>query len=572
MNHPPTQHKRCAIYTRKSSEEGLEQSFNSLDAQREACEAYVRSQAAEGWVLMDTVYDDGGFSGGTVERPALKQLLSDIDHGLVDLVIVYKVDRLSRSLADFVRLIEQFDQQNISFVSVTQQFNTASSMGRLTLNVLLSFAQFEREVTSERIRDKIAASKKKGMWMGGATPLGYDVVNKQLVVNDEEAQQVRLLFEQYLGLGSVKKLKAWADHQGMVSKRRTTQKQRQMGGCALSRGALYTILKNPAYIGKVAYQKELFEGQHEGVIEEKLWQQVQAKLCQNRQQQQLRTHCQSPSLLAGLLFDDQDNPMSPSHSKSRQKRYRYYVSQALLQFREKDAGSVTRLGGKDIEDIVITQLKDFLGNPNQLLDNLDCDALSATDRQALTKNAKAIAKKWDHQTSEKQITYLKDFIHRITVSQHQVVIHLRGEEVLNNCLKKNLLGQHKLDTSNSIKLTIPVHLKRCGIETKLIMVNGPTPEAHPSSVKTLQAAQLKALTWNQELITGKVLSASEIAEREKVTSRYVTHILKLAFLSPEIIKSITQGTVPATFNMEVFKKLDLKYVWSEQEKELLNFQ
>jgi hypothetical protein len=299
---------------------------------------------------------------------------------------------------------------------------------------------------------------------------------------------------------------------------------------------------------------------------------VQAKLCQNRQQQQLRTHCQSPSLLAGLLFDDQDNPMSPSHSKSRQKRYRYYVSQALLQFREKDAGSVTRLGSKDIEDIVITQLKDFLGNPNQLLDDLDCDGLSATDRQALTKNAKAIAKNWDHQTTEKQITYLKEFICRITISQHQVVINLRGEEVLNNCLKKNILGQHKSDTSNPIKLTIPVHLKRCGIETKLIMVNGPTPAAHPSSVKTLQAALLKALTWNQELITGKALSASEIAEHEKVTSRYVTHILKLAFLSPSIIKSITQGKVPATFNMEVFKKINLKYVWDDQEKKLLVLQ
>jgi hypothetical protein len=393
-----------------------------------------------------------------------------------------------------------------------------------------------------------------------------------LVVNDLEAQQVKQLFEQYLRFGSVKKLKAWADHQGIVSKRRVTQKQRQMGGGALSRGALYTILKNPTYIGKVAHQKVLYEGRHEGIIEEKLWQQVQAKLSQNRQQQQLRTHCQSPSLLAGLLFDDQGNPMSPSHSKSRQKRYRYYVSQALLQFREHDAGSVTRLGGKDIEDIVITQLKDFLGNPNQLLDNLNCDTLSATDRQALTKNAKSIVQQWDHQTTEKKITYLKEFIHRITVSQHQVVIHLSGEEVLNNCLKKNILGQHKLDASNPIKLTIPVHLKRCGIETKLIMVNGPTPAAHPSSVKTLQTALLKALTWNQELITGKALSASEIAEREKVTSRYVTHILKLAFLSPSIIKSITQGKVPATFNMEVFKKVDLRYVWGDQEKQLLALQ
>jgi site-specific DNA recombinase len=521
MNRSSIQHKRCAIYTRKSSEEGLEQSFNSLHAQREACEAYIRSQAAEGWVLMDTVYDDGGFSGGTIDRPALKQLLRDIDNGLVDLVMVYKVDRLSRSLADFVRLIEQFDQQNISFVSVTQQFNTASSMGRLTLNVLLSFAQFEREVTSERIRDKIAASKKKGLWMGGAVPLGYDVVNKQLVVNDLEAQQVRQLFEQYLGFGSVKKLKSWADHQGMLSKRRTTQKQRQMGGCALSRGALYTILKNPTYIGKVAHQNELFDGQHQGIMETVLWQEVQAKLSQNRQQQQLKTHCQSPSLLAGILFDDLGNPMSPSHSKKGKKRYRYYVSQALLQFREQDAGSVTRLGGKDI---VITQLKALLSNPNQLLNGVNNGTLSATDHQALTKNAGAIAKKWDHQSTEKQITYLKNFIQRITVSRHQVVINLSGAEILTHCLGRNLLGQHQSNASNPIKLAIPVHLKRCGIETRLIMVNGPAPKTHSSSVKALQTALLKALTWNQELITGKALSASEIAKREKVTSRYVTQV------------------------------------------------
>jgi len=367
----------------------------------------------------------------------------------------------------------------------------------------------------------------------------------------------------------VKKLKSWADHQGMGSKRRTTQKQRQMGGCALSRGALYTILKNPTYIGKVAHQNELFDGQHQGIMKTMLWQEVQAKLSQNRQEQQLKTHCQSPSLLAGILFDDQGNPMSPSHSKKGKKRYRYYVSQALLQFREHDAGSVTRLGGKDIEDIVITQLKDFLGNPNQLLSDLDCGSLSATNRQVLTKNAKAIAQNWDHQTTEKQITYLKDFIYRITVSQHQVIIKLRGEEVLNSCLKKNLLGQYKLDTSNPINLTIPVHLKRCGIETRLIMVNGPTPKTHSSSVKALQTALFKALTWNQELITGKVLSASEIAKREKVTSRYVTHILKLAFLSPAIIKSIIQGSLPASFNMEVFKKMDLKYFWDDQEDKLL---
>ncbi len=552
---------RCAIYTRKSSEEGLEQSFNSLHAQREACEAYIRSQASEGWELIDTAYDDGGFSGGTVERLALQQLLEDIAAGLIDLVMVYKVDRLSRSLADFVRLIEQFDQQNISFVSVTQQFNTDSSMGRLTLNVLLSFAQFEREVTSERIRDKIAASKKKGMWMGGAVPLGYDVADKQLVTNPTEAAQVRQIFEHYLTLTCVRNLKAWVDSKGMVSKRRITKKQRVLGGCSLSRGALYTILKNAIYIGKVSHQGTLFEGKHEAILDKELWQQVQGQLKANRQARTLRTHCKSPSLLAGLLFDDKGNPMSPSHSKRQQKRYRYYVSQALLQYRENDAGSVTRLSAENIESLLIDQIKAYLNNSPQLLDDLDTQSLSALNKGVMVANAKTLADRWESQSTSQQIAWLKAFTHRVTVSQIEVVIELNKVGIWNACLEQKDPEAVAIESVTPIEITVPTQLKRCGIETKLVITNGPPPKIHPNSVRAMQHALLKALTWNQELLIGKAKSMEDIAKREKVTRRYVAYIVQLAGLSPKNIQAIIGGDIPNGLSLEKIKKEPLLLAW-----------
>src|SRR5437588_2194117 len=274
--------KRCATYTRKSSEEGLEQEFNSLQAQCEACEAYIRSQRHEGWVLARTRYDDGGFSGGNMERPALQRLLADIQGGRIDIIVVYKVDRLTRSLADFARLVEIFDAQGVSFVSVTQQFNTTSSMGRLTLNVLLSFAQFEREVTGERIRDKIAASKQKGMWMGGNPPLGYDIEERKLVVNPAEAEQVRQIFALYLELASVRRLKDAVDQHGWTTKRHTTSAGKLQGGRPISRGHLYRILANPIYIGRIAHKGQLHPGQHEALIAPETWEAVQAQLAANK--------------------------------------------------------------------------------------------------------------------------------------------------------------------------------------------------------------------------------------------------------------------------------------------------
>ena len=308
--------QRCAIYTRKSSEEGLEQEFNSLAAQREACEAYIRSQRDEGWVLAKTRYDDGGFSGGNIERPALQDLLADIRAGRIDIVVVYKVDRLTRSLADFGRLVELFDAQGVSFVSVTQQFNTTSWMGRLTLNVLLSFAQFEREVTGERIRDKIAASKKKGMWMGGNVPLGYDANERTLVINSAEAVTVRRIFALYRELGCVRRVKEEADRLGFKTKRSTTTNGTERGGKAFSRGHLYTLLSNPIYTGQIAHKGELHPGQHPALIGDEIWTVVRNQLAANAGDHQRKVKATEPSLLTGLLVDARGSG-SRHHTPSR---------------------------------------------------------------------------------------------------------------------------------------------------------------------------------------------------------------------------------------------------------------
>ena len=321
---------RCAIYTRKSTEEGLEQDFNSLDAQREACEAFIASQKHEGWIALPTHYDDGGYSGGTLERPALQRLLADIRGSKVDVVVVYKIDRLTRSLLDFAKIVEVFDAHGVSFVSVTQAFNTATSMGRLTLNVLLSFAQFEREVTGERIRDKIAASKKKGMWMGGYPPLGYDVKDRKLVVNEAEAETVRYIFRRYQEFGSVRLLKEHLDADGIVSKRRTAPDGRPYGGKPIARGALYHMLQNRLYRGEIVHKNQAYPGEHAPIIDDDLWQKVQTTLAANRVDRGAGKGNNHVSLLAGLIYDAHGELMTPSHAVKKGVRYRYYVSKSLV--------------------------------------------------------------------------------------------------------------------------------------------------------------------------------------------------------------------------------------------------
>src|SRR5438067_6297374 len=346
--------KRCAIYTRKSSEEGLEQEFNSLAAQREACEAYIRSQQHEGWVLARPRYDDGGFSGSNLERPALQRLLADIRAGRIDIVVVYKVDRLTRSLADFARLVELFDAEAVSFVSVTQQFNTTSSMGRLTLNMLLSFAQFEREVTGERIRDKIAASKKKGMWMGGTVPLGYDVKERKLVVNPKYARIVQEIFTQYLRWGSVAALKRYLDERRMRTAARISSTGRTSGGRPYSRGALYKLLKNQVYIGRIVHRGESYPGQQQVIIEPGIWTQVSALRASNNRGHRSAGRKSSPSLLTGLLFDEQGNRYTPTHAINEGKRYRYYTCQAAIQKRRKST-CLDRIPAREIEQAVCSR-------------------------------------------------------------------------------------------------------------------------------------------------------------------------------------------------------------------------
>jgi DNA invertase Pin-like site-specific DNA recombinase len=353
---------RCAVYTRVSTEHGLEQEFNSLDNQREASEAYVKSQTHEGWKLIRTRYDDGGYSGGSMERPALQRLLDDVRAHRIDVIVVYKVDRLTRSLADFAKLVELFDAHTVSFVSVTQAFNTTTSMGRLTLNVLLSFAQFEREVTGERIRDKIAASKKKGIWMGGVVPLGYRVENRALHIVGDHAVFVRDLFWRYLEIGSVVRLKVIVDQENIRLPIRTNGSGKTNGGGLISRGHLYKILSNPIYLGQLTHKGQVHEGLHDPIIDRETWDHVQQLLVEHAQRT-VGVRQQSDALLAGKLFDDRGNRMSPSHAAKKGRRWRYYVSQAILQGRKHEAGSVARVPALEIERRVADAVRDALSSP-----------------------------------------------------------------------------------------------------------------------------------------------------------------------------------------------------------------
>ena len=347
---------RCAIYTRKSTEHNLDLEFNSLHAQREACEAYIKSQAHEGWRLIGERYDDGAFSGASLDRPALQALLTELRSGRIDIIVVYKVDRLTRSLADFAKLVELFDQHSVSFVSVTQSFNTTSSMGRLTLNVLLSFAQFEREVIGERVRDKIAASKRKGLWVGGPVPLGYASIGKKLVVQPQEAETVRSIFRRYLELGSVGALAQDLDRCGVRTKQRPGGKGNMAGGVRFGVGTLAYLLKNRLYVGEISYRGEVHRGEHEPILDCDLFDTVQAKLKAGAVTRRLRLKA-SPAILAGRIFDDRGNRMSPTHANKLGVRYRYYVSQAVVQGRRADAGSVPRVSAPEIETLVLDAVR-----------------------------------------------------------------------------------------------------------------------------------------------------------------------------------------------------------------------
>jgi site-specific DNA recombinase len=407
---------RCAVYTRKSSEEGLEQEFNSLDAQREACESYVASQRAEGWLLVADRYDDGGFSGGTLERPALKRLRADIEAGKVDVVVVYKIDRLSRSLMDFSRLVEVFDQHKVTFVSVTQSFNTTTSMGRLTLNVLLSFAQFEREVIGERIRDKFAASRKRGIWMGGWAPLGYEVKDRKLIVNDADAKLVRSIFQRFLKTGSATTL----------ARELIAESVRNKYGKQIDKGILYKMLSNPVYVGVAVHKGVSYPGEHVGIIDRKIWDKVQARFQQNPRKRAGATRTQTPALLKGIIFGPTGVAMSPTHTRKNGRLYRYYLSQTVL---KQGAGDcpIARVPAAEIEKIVIDQVRILLLSPEIIVQTWRTarKSIKGMTESGVRDALKAFDPLWNELFPAEQARIIELLVERVDIRTDRVDIKLR---------------------------------------------------------------------------------------------------------------------------------------------------
>jgi site-specific DNA recombinase len=422
MKKPVVRKLRCAVYTRKSSEEGLEMEFNSLDAQREACEAYIASQKAEGWLLVPDRYDDGGISGATLERPALKRLLSDIEDQRVDVVVVYKIDRLSRALMDFSKLVEVFDRNNVTFVSVTQSFNTTTSMGRLTLNILLSFAQFEREVIGERIRDKVAASRKKGMWMGGFVPLGYDVKDRKLIVNKVEAATVQMIFERFTKIGSATTLVRSLRSEGIAGKR----------GKLIEKGYLYKLLNNRVYVGQAVHKGTAYPGEHEAIISQVLWDKVHAILCDSPRLRAAHTRAQTPALLKGLIFGPTGCAMSPTHTRKGGRLYRYYVSQSVLKHGP-DECSVRRVPAAEIETAVVDHLRGLLRAPEIVVATWRAARakLEGISEEEVREALERLDPLWDDLFPAEQARIVQLLVERVDVSPDGADIRLRTEGLTN---------------------------------------------------------------------------------------------------------------------------------------------
>jgi DNA invertase Pin-like site-specific DNA recombinase len=536
---------RCAIYTRKSSEEGLEQDFNSLDAQREACEAYIKSQQHEGWILIEKQYNDGGFSGGTLDRPALKKLLSDIEAGQVDIVVVYKVDRLTRSLMDFSKIVELFDKKETSFVSITQHFNTTSSMGRLTLNILLSFAQFEREVTGERIRDKILASKKKGMWMNGVAPLGYLNKDRTLEIDTENARKIKLIFNKYLEFESVHSLKTHLEEENITTK---------TGKC-FAKGHLYKILENKTYIGKIEHKGKVYEGLHEAIIDEEIFNKAQKILSANRIKNNVSSDKKNPSLLAGKLFDNKNNYMSPSHSNTRNRKYRYYVSQAIIQHRRQDAGIVSKIPAGEIEKVVMQEIKDFVSNSNNIQPLLK-ESNIHKQKALLNNPADKIDKQFIRTILSKVVIYKEKV--EITICKNQLLKAL--EAVAYNT---DFPEEIKEETKSPIILIKNVKITATANNGSVLILTDSDikqPEINPILVKAIA----KSYLWNKQILSGEVKNGAEVQKRENLKSYgYVANILDLRFLAPNIIESILNGTQPKSLTIkDLFKIKTLN--WGKQ--------
>jgi site-specific DNA recombinase len=558
---------RCAIYTRKSSDEGLEQEFNSLDAQREACEAYILSQKHTGWVCLPEMYDDGGLSGGTMDRPALRRLLGDIAAGKVQTVVVYKVDRLTRSLADFAKIVDVLDAHNASFVSVTQSFNTTSSMGRLTLNMLLSFAQFEREIAGERIRDKISASKAKGMWMGGNVPLGYDVQDRKLVVNAAEAKTVDIIYRRYAELGSVRLLSEDLDRRHIVSKRRERAHGVPSGGNRFSHGALYTLLQNRIYRGEITHKGNVYPGLHAPILDADLWQIVQDRLATNRNERSLGAGADAPSLLASLIVDAQGNRMTPTHAVKRGKRYRYYVSCSLITGIRSATSSGQRVPAGDIEGLVLDRIRSLLASQVEVSDALASIVLDAPTQRAVLARATQLSAQWATLPSIEQRRIVRCVVARVQIEGDEILLHLKPGAILSSLTDKELTAQRLPHVQEAlIALSIPAKLRRVGKEIRLAIGNGTRDGRDTRLVGLLR----DAFTTREALLLGGDDSIDAMASRLGVARSQLSSLFRLSYLSPRIVRAILEGQQPEdlTSTRLVSMAKDLPHEWQQQWQDL----
>jgi DNA invertase Pin-like site-specific DNA recombinase len=563
-NHAPAK-LRCAIYTRKSSEEGLEQEFNSLDAQREACEAFIASQKREGWTCVGEMYDDGGLSGATMERPAFQRLLADVSAGRIDVVVVYKVDRLTRSLSDFAKIVDIFDRHAVSFVSVTQQFNTTSSMGRLTLNILLSFAQFEREVTGERIRDKIAASKKKGMWMGGLPSLGYDVKERKLVVNTAEAKTVRHIFQRYVALKSVRELKEELDGAGIISKARTASDGSRYGGQPLARGALYLMLQNQIYRGEIVHKGKSYPGEHEAIIDEPLWNNVQAILSGNRVDRARGRTGHAPSLLTGMLFDAEGGRMSPTHATKKGTRYRYYISRSLLDGSTKARTEGQRIPAVALESLVVRRIRDWLADPAAILQAVQHAAPNAVTQKRLIERAKHVAAG----EIDGLHTFMRSSIVRVQVHGDRIDVILDQGRVC-GCLDDENRTNEPIDNPRSesnhqtTTLCIPARLRRTGKEMRIVVSDGSEPATPDTGLVRLL---VRAHAIRDQLLADRSRTFEDIAKAEGVVPSYATRLFRLTIMAPDIVSAILSGKHPAELTARrLMDDTRLPLDWNEQRR------
>ncbi len=554
---------RCAVYTRKSTEDGLEQEFNSLDAQYEACAAYALSQRHEGWTVVPERYDDGGFSGGNMDRPGLKRLLADVEAGRVDIILLYKIDRLTRSLSDFSRIVDVLDRAKASFVSITQSFNTTTSMGRLTLNMLLSFAQFEREVTGERIRDKIAASKRKGIWMGGQVPLGYRVRNRKLVVVPEEAAQVRHIMERYLALGSVPALATELYRDGYRTKVQKGASGPHRGGCEYRRGTLYHLLSNRIYRGMIVHRGEAFEGEHQAIVDENLWERVQAMLRGNASGSSRRRAAGQPSLLIGLLRDEEGRPMTPSHSgKARNtQRYRYYTTRpdAL------DGKPSSRVSAADLESLVCDQLARQLADPGFVLDFIGPSVDADTLRRSMER-ADLAAASLRSGSADARAGLLADLLDAVRLRPGSVELMLRAD---------GLTGLLELEPTarvltRTLSLQIDAVRVRKGHQLRLVAPGPQESEPEPPRRDSRLISLLGEAVRARELVLSRPgQSLNAIATSESRCRTRLTKLVALSCLAPDIVRTIVEGRQPPGLTVRRLSDVELPLCWKEQRTLLL---